>query len=404
MEWKIDDYYFRLEASCVVFGYVLRRRFDSVRSRVTNPQDALNIFDADKTIRLINKLWDHREQDQESRLPHFPVADQNDKHGTRVAFDAGDRVENRVAVIDAMVAFDRVCNPANRTILVDEIPFDWGVQKLIRPQVTAASLTRLISQGFILESDVEFIESYAESTRPLESDQIIALGRHENSQNTRVSVLYEFGRWVHWTRLCLESLARITADSGEKAIRSAAHFAWHSWTFAEECVKKAHTEQKIYDGARSRITEAGDEETRVLRAFRICQPDGNSIWKSNDVKPLVFPACFCDALSVYLIGSLARQEPFTGCLKGLPITADEWVKAYNRLLCFASLEPSHRPYEFDPDTNDLPLERVQFRIYSPSQIEQGSVDFGQMARSLTDVLEHAYSRYLSSDLMGLRIN
>lgn len=373
-----------------------------MRDRVANRQDALNAFDADKTIRLIHKLWDHRQPERTCRLPHFPVEDKNDKHGTRVAFAGADRVENAVAVLDAMLAFDRACDPTCRTILEEIVPFAWGVQRLLKPQVTAASLQRLISQGFILESDVEFIESFADSTRRLESEEIIALGRHENSQNTRVSILYEFDRWEHWTGKCLDSLSAMTHKSEEKAIKEVATYAWQGWTFAEESVKKASAEQKVYDRARNEVTEGKGDHARLLRAFRICQPEGGLIWKTNDVKPLVFPACFCRALSVYLIGSLARQDPFRERREDLDIAARDWLNAYDSLLRFASLDPHLRPYEFDPETTVLPLDKVKFQIIPPEQIESGPVQFNEFVNPLREVLKHACSRYLNNDIIALR--
>ncbi len=400
MDWKIDDYYFRLEASCVLFGYVLRRRLDTLRDRGADPQDALNVFDADKTIRLIHKLWDYRKPEGKCRLPHFPVEDKNDKHGARVAFAGGDRVENAVAVLDAMLNFDRRCDPTCRTLLEEVVPFAWGVKRLLRPQVTAASLHRLVSQRFILESDVEFVESFADSTRRLRSEEMIALGRHENSQNTRVSILWEFDRWMHWASKCLDSLSGVTPMSDEKAIKEVATYAWQAWTFAEECVKKASDEQTVYDRARIDVIEGKGDQARLRSAFEICQPEGHLIWKTNDVKPLVFPACFCRAFSVYLVGSLARQDPFRERMKDL-VTDRGWLKAYDSLLRYASLDPHLRPYDFDP-TTVLPLDKVKFPIIPTEQIESGPVQFSEFAKPLKEVLEHACRCYLSNDISALR--
>lgn len=96
------------QASCSVFGFVLRKRLEGLKGRHSNVV-GLTEFDADKTMRLLDKVWEKRPNKEQKgnspRLADFPVnRDFNDKHGHRIAFP-GDKSPQ--PVLNVMHSFDK---------------------------------------------------------------------------------------------------------------------------------------------------------------------------------------------------------------------------------------------------------------------------------------------------------
>lgn len=205
------DYAKLCQASCQVFGFFLRKRFEVLKGK-NKHFVGLSEIDADKTMRFLDKIWGNRlvnvneETAKKYPLSYFPVErDFDDKHGHRIAFPSGKdtRVKLREGmkpVLNVMRAFNKRGLPSNATFVDYGVSQLWGKVKLIVPQVSAGALHSIIEKKYIHKFDITFLENLGAVCGELNEEEMIAIGRHENADSTRKSLVWELWRWSEWTK------------------------------------------------------------------------------------------------------------------------------------------------------------------------------------------------------------
>jgi hypothetical protein len=407
MNWNTNDYTLQTEASCLIFAFALRNRLDRIRSRSTTSISGLDEFDADKTLRFLDKLWAARDVTaRPTKLLHFPVIDIDDKHGHRIAFAGRDRQQGgkKKSVLDSMIAFDRQCQPASRTLKLHRQDYDWGTAQLIEPQITGSDLARLYRSDFLGDRDARFLELFGSACGMLEEPEIIAIGRHESPEATRNSLLWEFSRWLEWAQTCIEMLSQASVEDQHKKLADA---VWQCWSFARECKLKAREERSSYEVAYQKFSQEVRDFEEISSAFHKAQNTADVIWDSHHVTPLAFPAYYCSAFAIYMAGCLSHLEGFADSFRRPSITEEDTELAFSRLQYFNSVDPANRPMNFDPNHCDWrPSESGPadtWYLIQPRELWNGTEQFERFLNCVTKMLDYIHRTYLESDLMRSRI-
>lgn len=309
---KTAEYPRHCYAARLIFGFVLRMRLEVLREH--SKISGLEEFDADKTMRLLDKFWEVRPNREalykEGKLAYLPVdRDLNAKHGHRVGFATTFAAsgEDRQPVLDVMLAYDQHVSPTARTIAVHEEESDFGSIRRFDSQVSAARLLELIRDGLITDDDVRFLEAVGRTFGVLDRDEIVAIGRHESADGTRDAILWELDRWQRATARALTALRKVDSTSTDEECNEYAKDIWSSVSFAYECFKKAGigedvylSDREAYGSAREKLTKAAT--TSELRdALAQSQPPENVIWDSAAVRDVKLAAFAAWTFSLYLL-------------------------------------------------------------------------------------------------------
>jgi hypothetical protein len=249
------------------------------------------------------------------------------------------------------------------------------------------------------------LDNFGRVAGALSQDQVIAVGRHETPENTRESVLYEFGRWIFWTSQCLELLSRIpTSDAGLP--NQLAYSIWQCWSFARQCTLKVFEERKAYEdgfsGFSQNAQEIGNDE--LLLSFSTAQREPNEIWDNYQVTTLALPSYYCWEFANYLAGSLQGLDSFGMSLHRPSVDADRTQIACLRLKHLNSLEPGARPMHFNPDQTDWGATgpRTAQELVFPPDLWSGAANVKAFGSALQDTFEHIKKAYLEDDLRKSR--
>lgn len=403
------------QASCLVFGFVLRKRFEGLKGRNAYVV-GLTEFDADKTMRLLDKVWEKRPDKEQKgnnpRLADFPVnRDFNDKHGHRIAFPGDKGLQ---PVLNVMRSFDKRSLVSAKTFTKHEVEKQWGQIKLLEPQVSAASLSPLIRNGLLDESDISFLEKFGEACGVLEEEEIIALGRHETAEGTRTSLLWELDRWHKAT---LEALSALTGHV--ELDRGAADRAWvpiwQCWSFALECKRKAGlllhddpygADRNTYaNGFRKLRAAIGHDEG--LKALDEAQRPPEKIWDNPLVSTLAFPAFCCWSFANYFAGTLRELDVFntTPLRQRLSsVTREHIEKAFHNTRRFVRIPRSARPADFSLGWRDSvgPMSEGGLAVdIAPDSVWNRSATLTEFVDGARSVATWLADNYVLPDILDL---
>lgn len=352
--------------SCLLLGFVLRKRFEGLRSRKGDVA-GLSEIDVDKTMRLIDKLWEVRpgkSGDPRQLIDLCVRRDYNDKHGHRIAFPIphyapGEDPGRLKPVLDVIKIFDAETSPAARIFSSREQKTEWGTVRLLEPQVSLSRLLPLHRAKVVSSEEMTFLEDVGQMCGYLEPDQVIAIGRHEDADGTRQSLLWEMYRWKESTLDALDTLQSFgTYAEAPAPAASASRKLWQSWSFALECKKKAGLLCEDKYGSDRRFYVEGldylqsDEvtiERPVLDLLLSVQASGDEIWQDPLVSTLRFPAFCCWTFSSYCCGTLLKLDPFKGsefARRTASVSAEDLQRAHWYLTKCVGVSREAQPAEF----------------------------------------------------------
>jgi hypothetical protein len=309
-----QDYYRQCRATRLIFAFVLRQRLDRMRER--EGSDGLSAVDADKTMRLTDRLWAQRPSIRGSsrgrKVRFLPVdRDIYGKHGHRPGFETG-RAEN-IAALDVLLAYDRVVTAPRRLLSVNEVSTRWGAVPLYESQVSAAHLRHLVKDGDLDDDDIAFLQTLGSALGELTEDQIRAVGRHDGPDETANALMWELDRWSHATAVAFATLATLNALSTPDELRDAGHTAWASISYAYENILKAGIGGDVHPSDR----EAYASGVQVLKAAKcgqevqsccacLCPPE--EIWEAARVRDLQLAAFSSWTISLCILRLRSLRE------------------------------------------------------------------------------------------------
>jgi len=406
-------------AACVAFGYALRRRFEVLRSRQAH-LEGLSEFDADKTMRLLDKLWEKRRDRAGKPLGHFRVNRHfNDKHGQRIAFPVGVEDHGRGSsgykpVLEVIRAFDRYSPPSGKILPEIEVDREWGPIKLVVPQVSAGQLALLHKQGILDGTDIGFLERFGEACGSMEEDAAIAVGRHDCAEHTRVEILWELSRWKSWT---IDALAAMSQNSGASDIvKAAAYPLWQSWSFALEGKRKVgcplndqygHDRTQYQLGLKG-LQTAVAEDHEMRNCVGGAQPAAEAIWENPLVEHLRFCVCSCWWFSNYFVGTikeLNEAKPTILRRRLRSVTQGDVRVAFRKVTRLVQVPAKDRPAKFYVEWLDRDAETLgdgPAVEIAPSNVWDGSVSLSEFVASLEAVAGWLINEHVDRDIACLR--
>lgn len=408
-------YMHRCHTSCMVFGYVLRRRFERVKGLDSNVIGLVET-DIDKTMRLLNKVWTERplreERAKAGLIADFPVSDYDAKHGHRIAFI--DKDKNPRSVLDTMHIFDKYAQTATAILSVHSVEKAWGRINLYEPQVHAADLLPLIRRRVLDESDIRFLENFGDACGKLREQEIIAVGRHETAEATRQSLLWEFTRWHDWMDDALNALFEFLKSNNKNTRDRAAINIWQCWSFALECKKKAGiltgdiygSDVVFYKDGLQALKEAMIELNLDPSLLRGHQPF-EGIWRDSGVQSLGFPAFGIWSFTNYFAGTLRSLDAFKSTLLGQrvsSITREETEKAFYDSQRFVWVPPDSRPLKFSESWwRSLEVRpKKDFDLIAPTIVWESPENLAKFLSSARSTVDWLTKTYIIPDIGSLR--
>jgi hypothetical protein len=398
-------------AARLIFGFVMRQRLE--RLRQSDSVLGLGEIDADKTMRLLDKLWakraDQRSKYKEGPLYYLPVdPDLNAKHGHRVGFVTSGSIDECQPVLDIMLRFDEGVSPTARILSVHQMETEWGELRVFEPQVSAAKLIPLVNQQLIDQDDIEFLEKAGQSFGSLEPDEIIALGRHESGHKSQNAILWELDRWVRSTARALSSLKLLTSGATNDEYRQCANDVWSSVSFAYECLKKAGISGDVYDSDRHHYQKALEKMRRsassdLLLLINDTQPAADSIWESAEVRDVKLAAFAAWVFSVYLFG-LRRLTAFAGSeitRRFKKVSDDRLREADTELRILLTMDADWQPASFARATfMNAPRGSL---LVEPAALPADGASLEAFARAIEPVFDEIVRRFVQPKLDDWRI-
>jgi len=412
--------------SSLIFAYALRKRFEALKNREPSLL-GLGEIDADKSMRLLDKLWEKRpdlntEKNGGSILQLGVERDFNDKHGHRIAFPMTgplsiDGVAGAKPVLEAIGALDDVLSPSAKIFARRTKRESWGEITVLEPQVDAANLTFLIREGLLTRSDMAFLEHFGHACANLSEREMIALGRHETAEGTYISLQWELDRWRQWIA---DAFAVLTsaAEIGEKEATRASFALWQCWSFARESIIKSGvlgsdaflSDQKAYADALHKLhSPSSGTDPSILMLLGGVQSSPNQIWSDPRVDSLKFPAFCCWSFSCYFIGTLARSST----LQGVPLFSrlsslgkKEILDAFFRVRQCMNVKREMFPRYFSTEWLDNVCSELPGEVnadLNPENVWNGSKDLVTFIRGAQAVVNWIIENYVVPNMTQSRI-
>lgn len=385
-------------ASLILLPYALKHR---------TADKAIDFIDADKTMRLFDKIWAKKWEKNGSKGFNFPVEDINDKHGNRLAFSnkINDSTERKLeAVLDAIEYNNKMNNtPALRQLSISEENDGVTSIKYYKSLVTTFHLDYLIKQGIINLQDIDFIDQFGIVSKNIPRDEMIAIGRHENGKLTYQSILYEIENWCYWTETLINYLKNKSKDFSNEEIKQLRHYAWQLSSFAKELIIKASEEQKAYEQGFNKFIKSSQENEYydLMNLFKETHNEHFKIWEYNQVQLLKFPCYYCNTFSKYIVGVLSNCTDLKEIFIKPKLSNTETKKSFNKLSKFNSYKVNQRPANFDIKEFEA-FESDELKddfVCDPEDIWLGKKGLEQFALQLENNYNYIYRNYVEPELL-----
>lgn len=407
------DYSRRCYAARLIFGFVLRQRLEVLREHATI--SGLDEFDADKTMRLLDKFWAARpgrgDAFAQGKLAYLPVErDLNAKHGHRVGFPTtlSATGEDNQPVLDVMLAYDAIVVPTARILSVHDEESDFGLIRRFDSQVSAARLTELIAEELITVQDVTFLESAGRMFGALNPDEMVAIGRHESAGGTRSAILWELDRWQRASTRAIASLRSIDGSSVDFELQECGKDVWSSVSFAYECLKKAGIGGDVYgsdrDAYRLGLAKlAAAAVSDELREPLKCQPAGEAIWDSPEVCDVKLAAFAAWTFSLYLLScrGLPAFEDTALPRRFTRVSSERLREAEIELRRLLSMDGSWQPTNFSRQA--LASAQSGGRTIPNTSPPRDVADLGRFCDEATTIFDTIISRFVMPKLRSWRM-
>ncbi len=422
----------RCHAAAIVFGFFLRKRYEVLRKR-EGVCEGLTKFDADKSMRLLDKLWEHRRnkapRERQGRMVDFPVnRDFNDKHGHRIAYAAASEPGTARPVLfrpvlQVMQCFDEHSTLSGRLLTQVDQETLWGHVSVLRPEVSAAALMPLLECRALDNSDVFFLENLGEVCGELDDREVIAIGRHENAHATAESILWELRRWTEWAIDAFQALDGFITGS-QTNTNFIAEALWQCWSFALEAKKKAAlvpddvygSDRRFYDSAEEKlcraVTVSGmDAQTKeeILHSLKSAQRPGCDIWGDPRVTTLRFAAFSCWAFSSYMAGAIRDMTSFTETLlvrRLASLSKEEVRDAFRTVQRCVQVARCQRPADFSPQwlttQSFVPCE-LATRLVRPDALWDGSSNLSEFVAPCKEAGTWLMNEHVEPEIQKLRV-
>ncbi len=403
------DYVSRCHEAGKVLGYALRKRYE-IQHKANPDMLGLTVFDADKTMRLCDKLWEKHHEVKVAKTGEaiYPLCidrDYNDKHGQRVAFPIPLHPEgDAVPVLEFIENFDKVEMPPNRIFSYELECKPWGNITYLVPQIGTAEMAQLKTIS-IDKADFSFLDAFGSVAGQLTEREIIAIGRHETPGSTRDSLQFEFNQWLECCSKLLKFLAKPDCNPNQTMF-----LLWQLVSYAYECYLKSgvpplttvegvHPSDRFeYESGYGKINSSIDKNyVYISNLFRDSHSTATEIWDNVLVSEFRFPSFCCFSLGRYLFGALKHISPFvdTKNAKRLDLNEKTVLTAFKHTQkCISiSYEDTHREVSDSWLTSVANVPLAEKMPY-PNTLRQGSCSIEQFIDVLMEVIVHVNEQYV----------